>query len=200
MGKIEVVRKSRKENKCSRCGVVIPVGSLYYKGVLNFQRPIIRCEKCGLRSYEVTTSEYIRNVGAIVEDWYKDYEICDGTWEDIADSLDEIKEECEERLYNMPEQLQESDAGQILQERIDSLDSAIDGLREGNMEDFLNEGYNSLCCTVRQIIDDAGDCSDYESWYKEFWQGKSDAAQDWQESTEEAIRDFINDKLCEVSY
>lgn len=200
MGKIQVIQKSRKENRCGKCRTMIPMGSRYYKGILNFHPPIIRCAKCGLKHYEVTTSEYIREVGAVVEDWQEDFSVADGVWEEIADTLETIKDECEDRLYNMPEQLQESDAGQTLQERIDSLDCAIDDLRDCCMEDMLQEGYNNLCRTVQQSIDDAGDCSDYESWYAAFWEGKTEAAQKWKEATEEMIVEFINDKLSEISY
>jgi hypothetical protein len=47
----------------------------------------------------------------------------------IIDELEGLKDECEEKLYAMPEQLQEtSPAGQFLQERIDCLESMIDEL------------------------------------------------------------------------
>lgn len=52
--------------------------------------------------------------------------------EDVATFIDEIRndaeslrDECQEHLDNMPEQLQDSDSGQTLQERIDNLDSVI---------------------------------------------------------------------------
>lgn len=200
MGKIQVISKSRKETKCGKCRTVIPVGSKYYKGVLNFQRPIIRCAKCGLKSYEVTTSDYIRNVGAIVEDWVEDYEIQDGVWDDIADALEEIKDECEERLDNMPYQLQEADSGSILQERIDTLESAIDGLRNGCMDDFLIEGCNNVSDDARSAIEAAGDEDCYEDWYEEFFAKGSEAAAEWQEAAEESIAEFINENLSEISY
>lgn len=200
MGKIQVNQKSRKETKCGKCRTVIPVGSKYYKGVLNFQRPIIRCAKCGLKSYEVTTSDYIRNVGAIVEDWHEDYEIQSGVWEAIADDLETIKDECEERLYNMPEQLQEADSGLILQERIDTLDSAIDSLRDGDMNEFLTDALNAVSDKARATIEAAGDEDCYEDWYEEFFAKGSEAAAEWQEAAEEAIAEFINENLSEISY
>lgn len=51
--------------------------------------------------------------------------------DDIKSDLESLKEECESSLENMPEGLRESSSGQMLQERIDSLDNAIsefDGL------------------------------------------------------------------------
>lgn len=49
MSKIQHVKKSRKEYRCSKCGCTIPVGSSYLRGDLNFSRPIIRCVDCGLK-------------------------------------------------------------------------------------------------------------------------------------------------------
>jgi predicted RNase H-like nuclease (RuvC/YqgF family) len=43
----------------------------------------------------------------------------------IKNDLEELKSECEEKFGNIPEQLQESSAGQLLQERIDNLDDMI---------------------------------------------------------------------------
>ena len=55
--------------------------------------------------------------------------------EDVATFIDEIKDdaeslrdECQEHLDNMPEQLQDSDSGQTLQERIENLDNAVSEL------------------------------------------------------------------------
>lgn len=170
------------------------------KGTLNFQRPIIRCMKCGLRPYEVTTSEYIQNVGRIVEDWHLDYDIADGVWDDIADQLEEIRQECEEKLYNMPEQLWEAEAGALLQERMETLETAISDLQSQSMEDFLNDGYNNLSEEARAAVDAAGDESNYEEWYEAFFANGSEAAAEWKEATEEAIAEFINDALGEIAY
>ncbi|MCD8221091.1 MAG: hypothetical protein LUD07_02655 [Clostridiales bacterium] len=54
MGKVQYIKKSRKEYTCGKCRQSIPVGSPYYRGILNFHQPIIRCVSCGLKSYEVT--------------------------------------------------------------------------------------------------------------------------------------------------
>lgn len=50
MGKVTIIKKSRKECKCGKCGNIIPVGSRYYRGELNFARDIIRCDSCKLES------------------------------------------------------------------------------------------------------------------------------------------------------
>ena len=209
MGKIQVVQKSRKECRCFKCGAVIPVGSKYYKGVMNFSRPLTACAKCGLKHYEVTTSDYKRSVGAIVEDWGENYTVEDGVWESIAEALEEIKDEVEERFDNIPEQLQEADTGALLQERIDALESVISSLTDyEDMNDFLQSAYYELDEEVQEILDkvkEAHEDADWVDWYQEFWEkaeteSEREAADEWKEKTEERIVEFIDDALSELEY
>jgi hypothetical protein len=48
-----------------------------------------------------------------------------GVRDDVVSQLEEIRDECEEKRDNMPEQLQDSDTGTMLQERYDALDGAV---------------------------------------------------------------------------
>lgn len=202
MGKIQFIKKSRKEHKCGKCFKVIPVGSPYFKGVINFNPDIIRCQSCGLKAYEVTTSDYTRNVGCIVEDWADNYDPASGVWDDIADALEEIKDEQQERLDNMPEHLQyDSESGQLLQERIETMDCAIDELRGASTDDFLTNAYDELDEEHQKAIDAAGEGKgDYEDWYESFFQEGSEAANAWKEAFEEKIAEFIDDTLSSISY
>lgn len=139
MGKVIKVEKSRKIFQCSKCGKVIPVGSSYYRGELNFAHDIIRCSKCKLKPWEVTTSEYVLAVGPIVNEWRENYGVGEDTPEQIAAELESIRDDVQERLDNMPEGLQEGDIGQTLQERIDNLETAIDELYSIDIEDIKSE-------------------------------------------------------------
>lgn len=139
MGKVTKVSKSRREFRCSKCGEVIPVGSTYYRGSLNFHSDIIRCSKCRLQPWEVTTSDYKKSVGEILYNWRKEFGVDEDTPEQIAEALREIQDEVQERLDNMPEGLKESDNGQLLQERIDNLESAADELESIDIEDIKSE-------------------------------------------------------------
>lgn len=57
--------------------------------------------------------------------------------DDIKSDLESLKEECEGSLENMPEHLQESSSsGELLHERIDSLDNAISELEGIDCEDY----------------------------------------------------------------
>lgn len=153
MGKVQVIKKSRKEYKCNKCGKVIPAGSRYYKGEINFGPTIVRCEECKLESWEVTTSDYQLSVGQIVYKWRDDYNLEEGVNEDIASALEEIRDDLQDRLDNMPEGLQEGDVGQLLQERIDSLDSVIDDLNNidiDTMKQDIADEFVSDCLSAEE--------------------------------------------------
>lgn len=135
MGRITRVQKSRKEHTCGRCHKKIEVGQSYLRGDLNFSRPIIRCCKCGLDYWEVTTSDYQLSVGEVVYRWHYNYEANEEGRDSIVSDLDNIREELQYRLDSMPESLQYAETGELLQQRIDCLDSAISELQEIYFED-----------------------------------------------------------------
>lgn len=147
MGKVNVIQKSRKECKCSKCQKVIPVGSKYYRGTINFNPDIIRCQSCGLQSWEVTTSDYQLQVGEIVYRWQENYGAANiDTVQSIVSDLESIRDELQDKLDNMPEQLQDSDTGMTLQDRIESLESAIDdleGIDEDDVKSEALEGFDA---------------------------------------------------------
>lgn len=132
---ITKVQKSRKEYKCSKCGKTIPAGSSYLRGDLNFSKPIIRCVQCGLKHYEVTTSDYVRSVGAIVEDWPDFYTADECGRDEMVAELESIMDDLQDRLDNMPEGLQQGDTGMLLEERISSLEAAISDLESIDFEE-----------------------------------------------------------------
>lgn len=139
MGKIYKVEKSRKEYTCGRCGKKIEKGQPYLRGELNFARPIIRCPKCGLQHWEVTTSDYQLSVGEIVYRWRENYEVSEEGRDSIIADLEEIRDEQQDRLDNMPEGLQQGDTGMLLQDRIDCLESAISDLESIDFEDDFDD-------------------------------------------------------------
>lgn len=128
MGKVSVIKKSRKEHKCNRCQNIIPVGSRYYKGEINFGPTIVRCCDCKLEPWEVTTSDYQLSVGEIIYRWQENYGEAVDALSSIICDLQSISDDLQSRLDNMPEGLQEGDTGQLIQERIDALESAISDL------------------------------------------------------------------------
>lgn len=144
MGKVAYIKSSRKEHKCSKCGKVIAVGQSYYRGSINFHPDIVRCTDCKLQSWEVTTSDYVLQVGDIVYNWKENYPINEDTPADIASSLQDILDECQEKLDNLPESLQESPTGETLQNRIDNLQEAIDNLEAIDIDDLKSQSVESV--------------------------------------------------------
>jgi hypothetical protein len=142
MGKITKVQKSRKEYTCGRCHKKIEVGQPYLRGDLNFSRPVIRCCKCGLESWEVTTSDYQLSVGEIVFRWQRHYSPNEDGRDSIVSDLESIRDDLQDRLDNMPEGFQQGETGQLLQERIDCLDSAISDLEDIDFDDEEHDEEN----------------------------------------------------------
>lgn len=140
MGKIKEIQKSRKECKCGKCGNIIPVGSKYLRGILNFHPDIIRCTSCGLKYWEVTTSDYVQRVAPILNEWQQQ----GYSYEDILSEFTDLKDELQERLDNMPESLQDSDSGQTLQDRIAGLEEACSQLEEISRDDIFSEKLEEL--------------------------------------------------------
>ena len=193
--------------------------------VFRQRKPIIRCPDCGLKPYELSTSDYVRQIGAIVEDWVENYVTdagdYDGLGEAIANDLQEIMDSCEESLENMPEGLQEGDVGSLLQERIDALEEAISQLTDYfDMGEFISRGYDNLNTEEQDAVDAEvkrreaeGKPEDYEEFYSDFW-GKNfvgtlnadekaateRAAESWKEATYTEIEEFISTTLGEIPY
>lgn len=138
MGKVNIIKKSRKECTCNRCQQVIPVGSEYYRGTINFHPDIIRCKSCGLQVWEVTTSDYQLSMGEIVYNWKKNYGVEMDSIQSIIEDLESIRDDLQDKLDNMPEQLHYSDTGVLLQDRIEQIESSI-GELETIEEDDIKE-------------------------------------------------------------
>lgn len=209
MGKIKHIKSCRKEQKCSKCGEIIPVGSPYYKGEMFRRSPIVRCTKCGLKGYEVTTSEYVQRVGRLVEDWQEDYSIGSCTVDDISTEVQDILDVCDENFNNIPEQFQDGDAGTLLQERIGELECVISEFDCFDWNEILSNAYDEVDEEVQSIIDEEQskrDDADYDDWYEEFCDDaeadevKREAAGCWQEKVEEQIISFIENALGQLSY
>lgn len=182
MGRVRIINKSRKETKCMKCGNIIPVGSKYYRGELNFSRDIIRCETCKLEGWEVTTSDYQLRVGAIVYQWRESYDLSITGVEEIVSELEDIRDDLQDRLDNMPEGLQQGETGQLLQDRIDNLDSVIDELNS------IDED-----CIKEEVASEYQSEDDEEAEYDE-------ENEEMVEAFEEKIADAIDDALGNIEF
>lgn len=91
MAKVYKVEKSRKECRCSKCGKTLPVGSKYVWGQRYMAKnKIIRCTVCGLRSYKLSSSEWVQTISAMSEDFVREYGYSeDGVESAIAGRVDD---------------------------------------------------------------------------------------------------------------
>lgn len=92
--------------------------------------------------------------------------------DDIRNDAESLRDECQEHLDNMPEQLQDSDSGQTLQERIDNLDSVI-----GDIDNFDSEFESEI-----EKEDDESD--------DEFLERQSEEKQQWLDDKTSEIQEF----------
>lgn len=189
MGRIKNIDSARKVYECSKCKKKIEIGSPYIRGEMFRRRPLIRCVSCGIKSWEVETSEFARSVGEIAEEWNNLHGCDDGTPEAIAQSLEEIKDQCEESLENMPDNLREnSETGELLQNRIDCLEAAIDALNE------IDTG--SISSTAQEEAE-----NEYEDEGFETEAEKSEAIEETaQELFEQYLSEEIEDALSNIEY
>lgn len=196
MARINTYKKSArgKAIKCSKCGKLIGVGETYLKATPFKRAPIIRCFNCGLKSYETSGSEYIRSVGALVEDWQDDIGVNESTPEELISAIEDIRDQCQESLDNMPEQLQESDSGTTLQERIEACDAAIEELQEVSWDDCHEDAEEEAKEEMGEFYDpDVHDYEDEDAF-------KAALEELTQKKTEEAFAEAIDDALSGLEY
>lgn len=179
MAKIEKP-KARKEYKCSKCGEVIKVGDTYLKGIPFRRSPVIRCTKCGLRSWELSSSEYTQNVGRVCDCWQEDHELGVDTAEEIVAELTNIQDMCQDSLDNMPEGLQEGSTGELLQERIDTLGDVISELESIDYDTIKEEAQ-----------------TDFDSEYEE---GTPEYQNELEGEIQTQLIDAINEALSQLDY
>lgn len=77
---------------------------------------------------QLTQSDFLQRVYT----WDENPIDCEQNWEDVQaaiqeriEEIQELRDETEEKLYNMPEQLQYAPTGEMLQSRMDSLEEMI---------------------------------------------------------------------------
>lgn len=192
MANVQVIQKSRKEYKCSKCGKVIPVGSRYYKGEINFGPTIIRCSDCKLEAWEVTTSDWQLSTGAIINRWEENYGLSDSTPEEIRNEIESIMGDQQDRLDNMPEGLQEGDVGQLIQERIDACEATMDELDNIDIDSLKADALSEY---IGDDEDSNYDDMDYDEVLEKLEEGDPSAAADLLAKFEELLSDAIVDAL-----
>lgn len=122
-------QKARKEYICNKCKCTINPGDFYFKITEMYSNPKYRCENCKPQRSELTNSEYLSWLYDLQDNLTERYDLQEEFSKDeIIQELENQKDELEARYDNIPEQLQYASAGETIQNRMDSLDSAISDL------------------------------------------------------------------------
>ncbi len=134
MARAKFVKKARRA--VPEAG--IEVGDSYYWWKFRFGGK--HFSKTPPKPSQLTQSNYLSQILEIQERTF-DRDDPENFVEEVKGDLESLKDELEGNLENMPEGLQQGDTGQLLQERIDSLDQAITDLESIDMqfEDDISE-------------------------------------------------------------
>ena len=138
------IKLDRTQPRDEKDTILIPKGSGYWTWCFMNGNPHYSLTQP--RQSQLTRSEFLSTYYGIqeeIEDWAP--ENVDEVQEFIDNIKDEVQtllDDTQERLDNMPEQLQESDTGQMLQERIDECQEIIDQLEaiDGEAGEFDDVG------------------------------------------------------------
>lgn len=171
--RVNSVAKCRKSpGQCHKCGCKIKVGEPYKWFQFAFSPKSIRCSKseCAPTRSDLTRSEFYRGLYAIEDAFGKacgearsavDPTGAISAARDAAEELRNLGSECEEKRSNMPEGLQDSDTGQLLETRasecedkaseIESYADDAEAAWEARNEEGQENGEQEVCDTV---IDD----------------------------------------------
>lgn len=122
------VKSSRKEYKDSFTGETIGIGESYYWWAFRFQPR--KVSKIPPKQSQLTQSEFWQTVYGIQEEI--EGMVANDTITDQLDTfkgeIESLKDETDEKLSNMPANLQNSQTTELLQSRVDSLQEWYDNL------------------------------------------------------------------------
>jgi hypothetical protein len=183
MARATHVKSARVAVPESECGIKggIKIGDSYYWW--KFKRGGKRWSKTAPKRSQLTQSNFYSAIYDLEDDLISGATADDSLGsvrDDVISSLEEIRDQCQESLDNMPEGLQQGSTGELLQERIDAMDSAIsefEGLEldEPDDEDFdlpdKNEGESDADYETRKeaaLVEET----------QEFWDAKLSEFQD----------------------
>jgi hypothetical protein len=176
MTRVHFVKKARKDYP--QYG--IQKGESYYWWKFRYGPKSM--SKTPPRQSELTQSDFLSRVYGVQED-LEDLSASDFDQDieeerdNVVSELEELRDETQEKHDNMPDQLQESETGQLLQERVDSLDSMISDLQSVDCE--IDEE------SIRQEI-----ISEYAK--------PEELTEEQKEEIEEKVREAIEKKRQEI--
>jgi uncharacterized phage infection (PIP) family protein YhgE len=132
----------------------IKKGDEYYKWQFNFSKVVHRSKVKPTRS-QLTQSSFLSQLYELEDNISFDRDALEDSVQSLVSDIEQLRDECQDSLDNMPEHLQEaSQSGQTLTERIEALDNWISDLegvdlevdeelteeeKESRIDDIINE-------------------------------------------------------------
>lgn len=157
MSKIMKLKKNnRGQAFCSKCKKEILPGTEYLKATPYRRKAIIRCVECGIQPYELSSSPYVKRVHSLIDRWKLTKW---ATFEDVEYAMEEVedmKNDVEYSLFNMPSNILLQDRAEALEECLDELE-AIDTYEDEEDEDEdtnagLGYNYRTDILSALQIL------------------------------------------------
>ncbi len=165
MPRVHFVKKARKADKAAG----IKKGDSYFWW--KFRYGGMRKSKVRPRSSQLTQSEYLSTMYAAqetIEDALSDLttawdddgadrealrEELAGVCESVRDDVESAGSDCDEKLNNMPDSLQQGSTGELLQQRVDACETMRDSLDEAatNVWDYEGDSVEEIVAFIEAI-------------------------------------------------
>jgi hypothetical protein len=192
MPRVTHVKKARKAIPSAG----IEIGDSYYWWKFGFGGK--RISKTYPKQSQLTQSEFLSTLYDLQE--RLDEVTMESEFEEfkqtLMDDIQTLRDETEEKLNNMPDQLQQADTGQLLQDRIDALDQWIGDI--DNVETEIDEDEFEASEEFEDFFDPDSEES-RESQKERYDEQVREEKEQWIDSKKQEIVEEFQNCTCDVS-
>ena len=180
MPRVHFVQKARKDNPAVKAGESYYWWKFRYGGKrYSATRP---------RQSQLTQSPYFGTVYSLMEEIEDTSVMDEGDLESLRDSIqsqiEDLGQEAQDSLDNMPDSLQYSPTGELLQERVDACETASDEISSIDIEFDFDED--------EPQPEDYDDEVEFNDEQNEWEERKSDALESWLDNQKQEITDALD--------
>jgi len=195
MARAHFVKKAREDYPDAG----IKKGDSYYWWAFQYG-PMVR-SKTAPKPSQLTQSEFLSTVYDINERLESlSAETAEGLESEvmcICDDIENLKGETEDKLGNMPEQLQQAQTGEMLQGRIDALDEMISNLQSVSYDDVPESLQGET--KVAETLEEAKGAMSEDEWKALTEDARKEAICDAIDTRETEIADALQVIIDEIS-
>ena len=196
MPRVTFVKSARKDNKC------VKQGESYYWWKFRFGGK--RMSKTRPRPSQLTQSAYFGTLYGLTE-YIEDFNVEPGEEgiieelrDEVTSQLEELRDTTQESRDNMPEALQDAPTGELLQERVDGLESAISEIEGIEEPDQWQEARDSLE-SYNDWLESEPDESDFDLTTEDGKQELADAREAFTDNQPDEVEEFEDFDKDEIS-